>query len=48
MSSRGINIALVFITVILLVLLAFRVKFDQLPGSGCSNIKNSGCVSNEM
>ena len=48
MNSRGINIVLVIVTVTLLVLLAFRVKFEQLAGSGCSSIKNSSCVSNKM
>jgi hypothetical protein len=45
MNDRFINIALVIVAVTLLGLLALRVRFDQLSGSGCPGVIRGGSVS---
>jgi hypothetical protein len=44
MGNRGINIVLVIVTFAMLVLLAFRVSFENPSGSGCSGGEGSSCV----
>jgi len=46
MNNRGINIVLVIVAVTLLMLLAFRVSFEQLPVSGCCSGQGKGFVVN--
>jgi hypothetical protein len=48
MDNRGINILLVIVTVAMLVLLAFRVSFEKLSGSGCSGVEGSSCALNKQ